>query len=342
LDPAQSGTAGLVFATYLGGLGYEDGYGIAVDDSNEVYLIGTTASPDFLMENPIQGTYGGGPYDAYVAKIESNGSALSYSTFLGGSGDDEGYGLSIDSSHNVYVTGFSSSIGFPVLNAFQPANSGGYEAFVTQINSAGSALTFSTYFGGFSTDAAYGNFYEPTSGNLYLTGQTYSSGSVPLVNPYQVNNAGGSDVLVARIDASPASADLSVVKTDAPDPLLAGQNLVYTVTIANSGPGAASDVRLFDTLPSQVSFLSAIPSQGSGCSTNPFVSYQVSCELGDVNIGGNISVTLTVNVPSWVSGVITNTASVMTNLSDPDAANNIANQATTVFPYGLYLPIILR
>jgi uncharacterized repeat protein (TIGR01451 family) len=341
LDPSQSGAAGLVYGTYLGGINYDDGYGISVDDSNEVYLVGTTGSPAFPLENPIQGVFGGGPYDAYVAKLEADGSDLSYSTFLGGSGDDEGFGMAIDASGNAYVTGFSSSTNFPIQNAFQPWNAGGYEAFVTQINPAGSAWVFSTYLGGFGTDASYGIFYAPSSDSLYLTGQTYSSTSMPLVDPYQAIHGGSSDVVVARLDLGPESADLSITKTDSPDPVLVGKNLSYHITAVNGGPDTASGVRILDRLPSQVTFISATPSQGSGCTLSP-LGYEVSCEMGDLSSGGNVTVTLTVNVPTWVLGTITNTASVMANQSDPDVADNVATQDTTVILYRVILPVLRR
>ena len=87
--------------------------------------------------------------DAFVTKLNAAGSALVYSTYLGGSGDDDGNGIAVDSSGNAYVTGYTDSTNFPTANAFQAAFGGGSgDAFVTKLNAAGSALVYSTYLGG--------------------------------------------------------------------------------------------------------------------------------------------------------------------------------------------------
>ena len=99
-----SGSA-LVYSTYLGGSGIDVGQGIAVDSSGNAYVIGGTNSTDFPTTNPLQPRYGGGEDDAFVTKINPTGSALVYSTYLGGSGIDESLGIAVDSSGNAYVTG---------------------------------------------------------------------------------------------------------------------------------------------------------------------------------------------------------------------------------------------
>lgn len=342
IDPALSGNASFIYATYLGGTGYDDGYGISVDGSGNVVLHGsTTSSFDFPLEAPLQGVYGGGPYDAYLAKLNASGSALVYATYLGGVGDDEGYGIAADATGNVYITGFTDSSNFPTANAFQPWKSGAWDAYLMQVNAFGSALVFSTYLGGFNSDAGFGIFRDSVTGSLFLSGQTFSSTSFPTINPYQANHSGNSDVIVARIDMTLESADLSIVKTDTPDPVLAGKDMSYTITVANLGPATASGVRIFDRLYEDVTFISATPSQGSGCTVSP-LGYEVSCKLGDINSGSSVTITLVINVPAWVAGTITNTASVMANLPDSDAANNLTIQTTTVNPYGIYLPILQR
>src|ERR1019366_5555384 len=106
-----------------------------------------TSSSDFPTMNPLQPTYGGGDYDAFVAKFNPTGSALVYSTYLGGSGADSGFGIAVDSSGNAYVTGSTNSNNFPTMNPLQPANGGNYPAFVAKINPSGSALVYSTYLG---------------------------------------------------------------------------------------------------------------------------------------------------------------------------------------------------
>jgi hypothetical protein len=129
-----SGSA-LVYSTYLGGSVDDWGYAIAVDTSGNAYVTGHTSSTNFPTMNPSQPTYGGGAYDAFVAKLNASGLALVYSTYLGGSGADEGYGMVLDSSGNAYVTGYTSSTNFPTMNPLQSGKAGGYDdAFVSKLD----------------------------------------------------------------------------------------------------------------------------------------------------------------------------------------------------------------
>src|SRR5215813_11567498 len=112
-----SGTA-IVYATYLGGSSSDRGRGIAVDAAGNVYVAGDTFSEDFPLVNAIQRNYGGGG-DGFVAKLNAGGSALIYSTYLGGNLLDEAAGLAIDATGNAFVTGSTHSADFPVMNAFQ-------------------------------------------------------------------------------------------------------------------------------------------------------------------------------------------------------------------------------
>src|ERR1039457_599709 len=133
--------------------------------------------------NPLQPTHGGGQYDAFVAKFNPTGSALVYSTYLGGSGFDVGYGIAVDSADNAYVTGLTQSTDFPTMNPLQRVNGGGYDAFVAKINPTGSDLVYSTYLGGNSFDRGYSIALD-SAGNAYVTGETDST-DFPTVNPLQ-------------------------------------------------------------------------------------------------------------------------------------------------------------
>jgi hypothetical protein len=138
----------LIYSTYLGGSGDDGAYSIAVDSSGNAYVTGRTASTNFPTMNPLQPTYGGGTYDTFVAELNPTGSALVYSTYLGGSGDDGAYSIAVDSSGNAYVTGRTASTNFPTMNPLQPIFGGIYDAFVAELNPTGSALVYSTYLGG--------------------------------------------------------------------------------------------------------------------------------------------------------------------------------------------------
>ena len=118
---------------------------IAVDSEGAVYVTGSTGSVDFPTRKPMQGSYGGGDTDTFIAKVNSSGSALVYSTYLGGSDRDPGRGIAVDSEGAVYVIGNTRSVDFPTLNPVQGSNAGGHDAFIAKINASGSALIYSTY-----------------------------------------------------------------------------------------------------------------------------------------------------------------------------------------------------
>src|SRR5262249_43981483 len=146
-----SGSA-LLYSTYLGGRGSDEGRGIAIDGAGNAYITGDTFSVDFPTVNPLKVAYGGGYSDAFVSKLNSLGSGLLYSTYLGGRDSDYGSAIAVDGEGNAYVTGSTYSLNFPTANAFQPARGYGpafsSDAFVTKFNAAGSAFVYSTYLGG--------------------------------------------------------------------------------------------------------------------------------------------------------------------------------------------------
>ncbi len=171
----------LAYSTYLGGSGSNTGLGdvglgIAVDGSGNIYVAGYTGSTDFPTANPLQSTPGGPPganYDAFVAKIKADGSALAYSTYLGGGDIDQANGIGVDSAGNAYVAGYTASTNFPTSNPLQGASGGGGDAFVAKISADGSALLYSTYLGGSLYDSAQGIAVD-SAGNAYVAGSTTS------------------------------------------------------------------------------------------------------------------------------------------------------------------------
>ncbi|HEX7176663.1 MAG TPA: SBBP repeat-containing protein [Pyrinomonadaceae bacterium] len=200
------GTA-LVYSTYLGGSGSpgstqpETGFGIAADSAGNAYVTGETNSANFPVANAVQGTFGGGISDAFVAKISATGNAFVYSTFLGGGAQDAGEGVKADASGNTYVAGFTVSTNFPVANALQGANAGGQDAFVTKLNANGSTLVYSTYFGGTGGEIAFGIAID-ASGSVYLGGSTGSTNTLPTANAIQCTRNGGQDTFIAKFNAT--------------------------------------------------------------------------------------------------------------------------------------------
>ena len=192
IDPTLS------YSTYLGGSDSEEGYGIAVDGSGNAYVAGETSSTNFPTQNPYQGA-NAGDWDAFITKLSPTGNALSYSTYLGGSGFDRGNGIAVNGSGNAYITGRTYSINFPSRNPYQGAHAGGErDAFITKLSPTGNALSYSTYFGGSGDDFARGIAVDG-SGNAYVTGAT-SSTNFPIQNAYQGTYAGGErDAFVAKL-----------------------------------------------------------------------------------------------------------------------------------------------
>ncbi len=143
----------LLYTDYLGGNNEDDGYALALDAANDVYITGSTASSDFPVVDPFQGTYPGG-FNAFLTKISADGSSLLYSSYLGGNGSDLPSSIAIDSAGDMVIGGYTSSTNFPVANAYQPtvsANQGGMYGnygFLTKFNPDGASLIYSTYFAG--------------------------------------------------------------------------------------------------------------------------------------------------------------------------------------------------
>src|SRR5439155_1437094 len=174
LNPTGSA---LVYSTYLGGSGSDQGLGIAVDASGNAYVTGGTRSTDFPTTPGVFETTPSSVGDGFVTKLNPTGATLVYSTYLGGSGSDEGRSIAVDASGNAYVTGNTVSSNFPTTaGAFQTkiGSSGFFDAFVTKLNPTGAALVYSTYLGGSGRDEGVGIAVD-TAGNAYVTGVTVSS-----------------------------------------------------------------------------------------------------------------------------------------------------------------------
>ncbi len=174
----------IVFSTYVGGsasdLGYE-GTG-TIDSSGNVYVSGRTHSTDFPIVNGYDSSQNGGS-DCVVFKLASNGASLVFSTYIGGTGDDQIEGIAVDSEGNVYATGHTTSLDFPMMNPYDDTLDGSPSAFVFKMSSTGSSLLYSTYFGGSSDSRGY-SITVDSSFCAYVTGETHST-DIPLVNPYR-------------------------------------------------------------------------------------------------------------------------------------------------------------
>ena len=224
----------LAYATYLGGSADDFGQGIAVDLAGNATVTGFTASPGFPTQGPLQSVFGGTAFDAFVAKLAPSGASLVYSTLLGGSGEDFGSKVALDSTGAAYVTGYTNSVDFPVANAFQPSIGGGtcgaapntspcFDAFVTKSRDDGTALAYSTYLGGSGGDYGYGIAVD-SSDHAYVTGLTTSTGFPVTPGALQATGGGTSvDAFVTKLDAE-------------------GSSAVYSTYLGGSGAEAGRDV----------------------------------------------------------------------------------------------------
>ena len=187
------------YSTYLGGSGNDGGVKIAVDGSGNAYVTGHTTSTNFPTIGAAQPLYGGSG-DVFVAKLNAAGTALVYSTYLGGSSSDSGQGIAVDANGKAYVTGSTSSLDFPTTaNAAQPVYGGGNDAFLSVLDSTG-ALAYSTYLGGSALDAGTSVAVDG-NGNAFVTGYTQSADFVTTRGALQEVAAGASDAFVTKISS---------------------------------------------------------------------------------------------------------------------------------------------
>jgi hypothetical protein len=244
----NAGGSGLVYSTFLGGTLNDAANAIAIDPAGNVYVAGTTISNDFPLANAIQAVRGVGTCptstttttaqctDAFVAKLNPAGSALVYSTYLGGAHHEVGNGIAVDGAGNVTVVGTTQSANFPVANARQAAIGGGdclitfgqpapnpptraatpcSDGFVTQLSAAGTALNHSSYLGGNKHDTITAVAVD-AAGSLYVTGAT-GSANLPTAGAVQGTFGGGvcaslaeptgpcNDAFVAKLPSTGAS-----------------------------------------------------------------------------------------------------------------------------------------
>jgi hypothetical protein len=198
--------ASRLFSTYLGDYGDDEAARVALDISGNIYVTGFTTSTNFsALTNfpgaPVLYSTNSGLRDAFVIKLDPSGTNVIYWTFLGGVFDDEGWSVVADTNGSAYVVGLTSSTNFPTVNTFQASSGGLNDAFVLKLNPAGTAIDFSTYFGGVSTDDGFGIALD-SGGNVYISGTTVSTNFpvYPATNGLQTAYGGGTgDAFVAKL-----------------------------------------------------------------------------------------------------------------------------------------------
>ncbi len=195
LNPSGSN---IIYSTYLGGSGADIAYAVATDALGNAYVTGLTNSPNFPLSSALQSALGGGQ-DAFVSKLDATGTLLTYSTYLGGSGDDYARGIAVSNLGNAYLVGITFSPNFPKVAALQATLKGSQDAFVSELAPSGASLVYSTFLGGDATE--YGNAIAlDSAGAAYLVGSTTSS-NFPTVNARQPSHGGGgTDAFVSKLN----------------------------------------------------------------------------------------------------------------------------------------------
>jgi hypothetical protein len=192
----------LVFTAVLGGSSGEylvvRSKSIARDTTGNLYVTGSTGSPNFPVVGAVQPVKNGGSEDIFITKLSPDGATLIYATFLGGSNSEESKAIQVDAAGNVYVAGFTTSTDFPTANAVQPSSGGSGDGFLAKLNPSGSALVYSTYWGGNSRDSIEGLAVESSSGIAAVGGNTDSPNFPTTPGAFQPPNTVGGTAFVAK------------------------------------------------------------------------------------------------------------------------------------------------
>jgi uncharacterized repeat protein (TIGR01451 family) len=328
-----------IYSTFLGGSTGAVTIGIAVDSSGNAYVTGETVDTDFPTLKPIQPTFGGGGVscnghlgpcgDAFVTKLNPTGTALVYSTYLGGSGEDTGFSIKIDSSGDAYVAGATDSSNFPTTShAFQKTFGGGAagcvnngvtcgDAFVTKVNAAGSAWVFSTYLGGNGDDGILFGLAVDSSRNVHLAGATNSSNFPVTANATQPTYGGGTTPCPVGVTCGDAFRT-TLNST--------GSALTFSTFLGGSSDDGASGMAL-DSL--GYAYVAGVTtSTNFPIAGTPFQKTCSSCSTGIpdaflTKIGPSADLSLTLSAPASVVTGSTITYTIQVTNLGPDTATNL-------------------
>ena len=314
----KSDGTGLDYAGFVGP-GTSQMNGIAVDAAGSAYVAGGADAGFTVISGP--GPYQGDGFhsNAFVAKVLPDGSGYHYAGYVGGVGQDTLTGIAIDAAGHAYVVGYSTAAApnFPPLAG---PGGGQWDLILARVAADGTALDYAGSLGGSSFDVSSGIAVDG-AGAVYVTGWTQSSDFPKKVGPV-LTKKGQQDGFITKLgDPPPASewANLSIIKTAGPDPLAAGQPLVYNFIVTNNGPADATQVQVTDALPAP------LKSAPAYCSGNPLV-----CTINSLPAGQTALVTVTVQPAA--AGPLSNTATVSGAQFDGDTSNNTSTVITTVNP----------
>jgi hypothetical protein len=344
LDPSGST---LLYSDFIGGSNQDYGYALALDASNNVVVTGTTSSYDFPVVNAYQATYPGSS-NGFLTKLSSDGSALLYSTYLGGNGVDIPSSVAVDYNNNAVIAGYTSSTNFPVSNAYQPTvspNAGGmfgWYGFVTKFTADGSSLAYSTYFGG-SSNVAYNCGGSPcwgqpsttissmaldSAGNVYLGGVTNTYDLPVTPGSYQSTNVTQQNALVSFVSKLGSAGNLvystyfyesSGLLTD-----------IQAIAVDSGGSVYATGQAISDgTFPITTTTICDPSVYGPSCSYGFVTKFNANASmleystfLGPNNLAFLSSIVLDSSNNAYVSGVTSSNSFATVNAIEPYTGGN--------------------
>ncbi len=234
----------VVYSSYIGGSSTEWGYGITVDSTGNAITIGQTQSSNFPTSPSAYDTSYAGNSDVFILKLNQTGSTIIFSTFVGGSSNEQGYDIAVDSKGNIYATGITLSTNFPKTTDAYDSTLNGQDGFLIKLSSGGSTLLYSTYFGGNNVEQSRGIALNP-QGDAYITGYTNSPDFPNTTGAFNRTYSGGGDAFVSKFSFKPIIniTSLSLLKDNIPTNLIYSRlcsynfkvNFIYTANLSDLG-----------------------------------------------------------------------------------------------------------
>jgi hypothetical protein len=339
----NSNGSSLIYSTFIGGSSADVIYGIYVNNNGEIIACGSTSSSNFPTFNAYDNSYNGGPTDGFLLKLNSTGSNLLFSTFLGGSSDEEAYAVYPDTTGRILVVGYTSSANFPVQAGYDMSHNGLTDGFVSCLTANGMTLAYSTFIGGSSNDYVYA-VRTNTLGQVIVAGST-TSGNFPVTSGAYDNSYGGAtDAFVSALNFQGNNLDFSSYLGDTGTEEIYGidvnlnNNIIYATGYTNSSnfPTTAGVISTTKNT-GYDAFISALAPNASTLNASTFYGGNSDDYAYCIDVNGNGDV--------FVSGyVASNNLALSANAYDPsynggsyDAFVLKTNSGLTSVQYGTYI-----
>jgi hypothetical protein len=317
-----NGTA-WTMASYLGGSNLDQAYALAIDAGGNLYVAGTTYSPDFPITSSVFQPANAGSYDAFLAKLSPGGFMLTYATYLGGNGSDAATAVAVGSAGDVWVGGYTASTNFPLSGAWQSVAGGSFDGFIAHLSPTATTLLTCSYLGGSGSDQVLGIALDPNTGLVFATGSTLSINFPVTPGAMQGAAPAGMNAFLANINPSAYSIS-GQVTTQAGAPL-SGVEVTLSGAGAGSTPTDANGNFFFNDLPGGSAYtvtptLVGYAFSPSGMTFSNLSANQTANFTPTVaySISGNIALT----VSSPLRGVVIMLSGAVNSAATTDANGN--------------------